>query len=87
MHANNAGSGGEGGVFAPQLTSYDYDAPLSEAGATGQPGIGGPDKFQVSPLCCQRPLFLVPLWRLTHLMPTPSMLLCCGRIATRATCI
>ena len=42
-----AGSGGEGGAFAPQLTSYDYDAPLSEAGGTGQPGIGGPNKFEV----------------------------------------
>ena len=30
------------------VRSYDYSAPLSEAGHTGQPGIGGPDKFQVS---------------------------------------
>ncbi|EIE24551.1 hypothetical protein COCSUDRAFT_46851 [Coccomyxa subellipsoidea C-169] len=40
-----AGSGGENGVFLPQLTSYDYDAPISEAGGSGQPGIGGPNKF------------------------------------------
>lgn len=42
-----AGSGGENGVFLPQLTSYDYDAPISEAGGSGQPGIGGKNKFQV----------------------------------------
>ena len=41
-----AGSGGENGQFLPQLTSYDYDAPISEAGASGQPGIGGLNKFQ-----------------------------------------
>lgn len=28
------------------LTTYDYDAPISEAGHVGQPGIGGPNKFQ-----------------------------------------
>ena len=37
-------------MFSPQLTSYDYDAPISEAGGAGQPGIGGPNKFQVGPL-------------------------------------
>ena len=25
----------------------DYDCPISEAGAAGQPGIGGPSKFDV----------------------------------------
>ena len=29
------------------VTSYDYNAPISESGNTGQPGVGGPDKFQV----------------------------------------
>ena len=29
------------------ITSYDYDAPISESGDTGQPGIGGPNKFDV----------------------------------------
>ena len=32
----------------PDLTSYDYDGPISEAGSQGQPGIGGSDKFRVS---------------------------------------
>ena len=41
-------------MFSPQLTSYDYDAPISEAGGTGQPGIGGPNKFQV----CQNSCFV-----------------------------
>ena len=31
------------------LCRYDYSAPLSEAGRTGQPGIGGPNKFNVRP--------------------------------------
>ena len=44
------GSGGENGQFLPQLTSYDYDAPISEAGASGQPGMGGPNKFQARPI-------------------------------------
>ena len=55
------------------VCSYDYSAPLSEAGHRGQPGIGGPDKFQVSSaaiwcwlpaLCCnldQQPCRLPPL--------------------------
>lgn len=33
--------------YWPHITSYDYDAPISEAGSTGQPGIGGPSKFEV----------------------------------------
>ena len=70
----HAGSGGEGGVFAPQLTSYDYDAPLSEAGATGQPGIGGPNKFQVSYFCCGAYLQMSFLWRSAYLMSTPCTL-------------
>lgn len=47
------GSGGTDGEFLPQLTSYDYDAPISEAGGSGQPGIGGKNKFNVSasPAC------------------------------------
>ena len=27
--------------YQPHITSYDYDCMVSEAGATGQPGIGG----------------------------------------------
>ncbi|KAK9790354.1 hypothetical protein WJX73_002613 [Symbiochloris irregularis] len=42
-----AGAGGVGGEYKPQLTSYDYSAPLSEAGRTGQPGIGGLNKFEM----------------------------------------
>ena len=49
------GSGGEDGQFLPQLTSYDYDAPISEAGASGQPGIGGPNKFQARPMLPELP--------------------------------
>lgn len=37
---SNPGSG-------PHVTSYDYDAPISEAGSAGQPGIGGPSKFKM----------------------------------------
>jgi hypothetical protein len=29
------------------VTSYDYNCPISEAGNTGQPGVGGPSKFHV----------------------------------------
>lgn len=31
----------------PHITSYDYDAPISEAGDYCQPGIGGDCKFWV----------------------------------------
>ena len=31
----------------PSITSYDYHAPISEAGDIGQPGIGGPNKYLV----------------------------------------
>lgn len=36
-----------GAQFMPHITSYDYDCPISEAGSTGQPGIGGDNKFEV----------------------------------------
>ncbi len=41
--------GGSGDDISYQacITSYDYDAPISEAGDYGQPGIGGPNKFEV----------------------------------------
>ena len=29
------------------ITSYDYGSPLSESGHTGQPGLGGPNGFEV----------------------------------------
>ena len=32
------------------ITSYDYDCPISERGCTGQPGIGGKNKFEVCAL-------------------------------------
>ncbi|KAK9828756.1 hypothetical protein WJX72_001937 [[Myrmecia] bisecta] len=42
-----AGAGSENdGTYTPHITSYDYDAPISEAGDVGQPGIGGPNKFE-----------------------------------------
>ena len=37
-----------GAQFMPHIQSYDYDCPVSEAGSTGQPGIGGPNKFEVA---------------------------------------
>jgi hypothetical protein len=30
------------------ITSYDYNCPISESGNTGQPGVGGRNKFQVT---------------------------------------
>ncbi|KAK9816677.1 hypothetical protein WJX72_003581 [[Myrmecia] bisecta] len=42
-----SGGGMSGSTYRPQLTSYDYDAPISEAGDVGQPGIGGPNKFEM----------------------------------------
>lgn len=44
----------DGTRYMPHITSYDYDAPISEAGGYGQPGIGGESKFHVSP--SRRPL-------------------------------
>lgn len=34
------------------VTSYDYNSPISESGNTGQPGVGGPSKFQVRSVRC-----------------------------------
>ena len=36
-----------GPAYQPHITSYDYDGPISEAGSTGQPGIGGDSKFKI----------------------------------------
>ena len=50
-----AGANIAGPIYQPHITSYDYDCPISEAGDTGQPGVGGPNKFEVRPLhsnCC-----------------------------------
>ena len=38
---------GVGESYQPHITSYDYDCMVSEAGQYGQPGIGGPNKYQV----------------------------------------
>ncbi|KAK9787022.1 hypothetical protein WJX73_010761 [Symbiochloris irregularis] len=38
---------GGGGEYNSIITSYDYDAPISEAGDYGQPGIGGFNKFKL----------------------------------------
>ena len=42
-------AGGTGGDhdYKGIITSYDYDTAISEAGDYGQPGIGGPNKFEV----------------------------------------
>ena len=44
--AGRTGSGGDASDFLAQITSYDYSAPISEAGGVGQPGIGGDNKFE-----------------------------------------
>lgn len=44
-----AGANVDGEVYQPHITSYDYDAPVSEAGDYCQPGIGGGCKFHVRP--------------------------------------
>jgi len=36
----------EGPRYAPCVTSYDYTAPVGESGATGQPGMGGANRFE-----------------------------------------
>ncbi|KAK9836149.1 hypothetical protein WJX81_004982 [Elliptochloris bilobata] len=41
----SAGGSIDNGVYWACITSYDYDAPISESGDYGQPGIGGPNKF------------------------------------------
>ena len=46
-NAEHAGGGGDEPGYEACITSYDYDAPISEAGDYGQPGIGGPSKFDV----------------------------------------
>ena len=33
--------------YEPVITSYDYGSPISESGETGQPGLGGPNSFEV----------------------------------------
>jgi beta-galactosidase len=40
-----AGANVDGARYLPHITSYDYDAPISEAGDYCQPGIGGQCKF------------------------------------------
>lgn len=46
---------GTGESYQPHITSYDYDCMVSEAGQYGQPGIGGPNKYEVSPQQQHRP--------------------------------
>lgn len=41
------GANVNGDTFLPDLSSYDYDTLISEAGATGQPGTDGPNKYKV----------------------------------------
>eukprot|EP00887_Chlorella_sp_A99_P001001 scaffold5.g1001.t1 len=40
-----AGANVDGQTYQPTITSYDYDAPISEAGDYCQPGIGGACKY------------------------------------------
>ena len=47
--ALSAGANQQGRIYQPHITSYDYDCPISEAGGTGQPGIGGDNKFKAGP--------------------------------------
>ena len=45
-----AGANKAASIYQPHITSYDYDCPVGEAGGYGQPGIGGPNKFEVRQL-------------------------------------
>ncbi|DBB15766.1 TPA: hypothetical protein ACH3X3_003968 [Trebouxia sp. C0006] len=38
---------GAGESYQAHITSYDYDCMVSEAGQYGQPGIGGPNKYEM----------------------------------------
>lgn len=49
-----AGGGVDKDKYVACITSYDYDAPISEAGDYGQPGIGGPNRYQVGPALLRR---------------------------------
>lgn len=40
------GANVDGQHYMPHITSYDYDAPISEAGDYCQPGIGGRCKYE-----------------------------------------
>ena len=64
-----------GNSYQPHITSYDYDCMVSEAGDYGQPGIGGPNKYEAS-LCmhsCGCPgiaqMLLNAKWLPVHLEP------------------
>lgn len=46
-HSVSAGANTAGAQYQPHITSYDYDSPISEAGDYGQPGYGGPNKYEV----------------------------------------
>lgn len=35
-------------IYKPTITTYDYNCPVSESGRNGQPGVGGPNKFNVN---------------------------------------
>ena len=39
--------GAHGQNYQAHIQSYDYDCMVSEAGQYGQPGIGGPNKYEV----------------------------------------
>ena len=78
-----AGANVDGQHFMPHITSYDYDAPVSEAGDYCQPGIGGPCKYDVSVgwvLPCAAGSWAgphcYPLSRCRHL-PLPCACFCC----------
>ncbi len=69
MGTHASGGSIDNGVYWACITSYDYDAPISEAGDTGQPGIGGPNKFDVSAFCFELTALCVgvlPLLSLKH---------------------
>ena len=46
------GAGIDGETYVSVITSYDYDTFISEAGASGQPGVGGEDKYQARARVC-----------------------------------
>ena len=61
---SHEGGAGDDISYQACITSYDYDAPISEAGDYGQPGIGGPNKFVVR----MSPFTLCPLTSLAVCM-------------------
>jgi beta-galactosidase len=53
-------------VWSPVIQSYDYGAPISEAGDYGQPGIGPPPDGPANRYMVRKAKWLVPNPTLVH---------------------